>query len=155
YTSVGVTWNDIQLNSPHSGIGGNAGFGNGANSFTSLIPGGIHALAFDQQGRLIVATDEGIYRGVPYGFANSNTSANPSRVYPTGGGGGGFGGGNNNVVIPTGMTFTAINGNLQIADLTSVAADPTSRSTFYTTAANTGTALTTGGLKWTTSGLAI
>src|SRR5438876_347866 len=68
---------------------------------------------------MLVGADSGLWHGVGYGFsATANATAG------------------------RGMNFTALNGNLQIAELTSVAIDPQTLNTYYTTQYDTGQAST-------------
>ncbi len=128
YTGEGVSWYDvIQRAADSTGTG------------TSLPPE-IHALAFDPQGRLLIGTEGGLWRGVTKGYGYDFTSAGRGIL-----GGKGF--------AAAGVTLTSLNGNLQIADLTSVAIDPTKRGVFYTTQAGTGGAASSGLLQWGSEGL--
>ncbi|HEV3081146.1 MAG TPA: FG-GAP-like repeat-containing protein [Gemmataceae bacterium] len=133
YTGEGVFWYDLQTTDFGQQNVGTVPFNPQLN-----IPATIHALAFDPQGRMIVGTEGGVYRGVSQGFTYDVTS-----------GGAGIAVGLN---VPTpaenGMTFTDINGNLQIADMTSVAIDPYTRNTLDSAQAGTGWTQTTGGLVW-------
>lgn len=127
YHIVGVTWVDLESNTvvrddPMSGIG---------NTF---VPNGIHALVFDAQGRLLVGTERGIWRGLSRGFRQT---ANGLSLGPN-------------------MTFTSLNSNLQISNLTSVAVDTVDRHTFYTSQASTGMTRTTNDLfGWGTMGQSV
>jgi hypothetical protein len=122
YTPVGVLWNDLERNTTKR------------SSSTSRVPTGVDAFAMDQEGRLLIGTQAGLWRGVSFGFTAAR---------------GAFGVGRGN---GPGMVITTLNGNLQIADLTSIAVDPTNGSTLYSGQVYTGTALTTGSLTWSTSG---
>ncbi|HZT82463.1 MAG TPA: hypothetical protein VFA26_19700, partial [Gemmataceae bacterium] len=135
YNGEGVSWYDLEQ---------------GVFSGTSnkrYLPPAIHALAFDPLGRLIVATEGGVFRGQGYGFGYDFTS-----------GGGNGGGGNSSIVggqppkVP-GMTFISLNSNLQIAELNSVAIDHTQPGVYYTANVGTGTSTSTGLLQWVSSGL--
>src|SRR5205807_509735 len=112
---------------------------NGKNALDQLPPT-ITSLAFDNQGRLLVGTIGGIWRGIGFGFSYDFTSG--GRGILAGGGGPG-----NQFTVPA-MTFTSINGNLQIADLTSVAIDPFNRGVYYTTQDDTGVAGSSQPLVW-------
>ncbi|MCI0704510.1 MAG: FG-GAP-like repeat-containing protein [Planctomycetia bacterium] len=130
YTGEGVYWYDIQRATV-----------NNTFSFFELLPGAIHRIAVDPQGRLLFGTENGIYRGLPLGFGYDFTS-----------GGGGIIRGRAPEV--PGMTITELNGNLQINDLTSVSIDPTDPSRMYISAAGVGSALTPSGFtSWQTADL--
>jgi hypothetical protein len=103
------------------------------------VPPGVRALAFDSQGRLLIGTEEGIYRAVSYGVGYD---------YSSGGHGGAPGG-----VPHFTVKVSTINGNLQISDLTSASPDPLLPGRVYTTAWQTGSAITAGGLTWATAGI--
>jgi hypothetical protein len=103
------------------------------------VPNAIQDLRFDSSGRLLVATNGGIYRAVIHNFTYDVTS---------GGTGIGtlFGG------LPTpaqqNPNWTDLNGNLQISDLTSIAIDPYNRGSLFASADQTGFMQTNGGLSW-------
>src|SRR5204863_512494 len=82
---------------------------------TNLLPDTITSLTFDAQGRLLVGTSGGLIRGVALGFGYDFSSGGTGILQQ----GGGFGGGGSTFFVP-GMTFTSLNGNLQISDMTSV-----------------------------------
>jgi hypothetical protein len=177
YTGEGVYWYDLQ----EAGVGQSIlGISSRDQSIVRIqnLPGSINSLAVDSQGRVLFGTASGLYRGVPRGFGydfvggegfglggtgNDNAQGeiykkvfypaiggilaystvynvyNPTGVSP---------------ISPPGMDITSLNGNLQIADLTSVAIDPTALGTFYTSQTQTGTAFTTSGVNgWATMGL--
>jgi hypothetical protein len=105
----------------------------------AFLPTAINSLAFDPQGRLLVGTVNGIWRGIGFGFGYDYTSGGSLTgilARPQ------FG---QTQPIPPGMNFTSLNGNLQITDLTSVAVDPTTPNTFYSTQLNSGSAMTSSG----------
>jgi hypothetical protein len=132
YKGEGVFWYDLQQGTP------------GFTDFTQLrLPATIHALVFDGQGRLLVGTEGGIWRGVSQGFQYDST------------GGASVGGdrsieGDLGVASPSegGMILTDINGNLQIADITSVAIDPIDRHGLDASAASLGWSKHSGTLTW-------
>jgi hypothetical protein len=128
YKGEGVYWYDIEQLSPSSPGSVNA------------LPLVFHAMTFDTQGRLLIGTDGGLWRAVNFGygydFSSGGTGIIPSFT-----------------ATPPGPVLTAINGNLQIADLTSVAIDPASRNTLFTSETNTGTASSTAPLQWVSQGL--
>jgi hypothetical protein len=131
YTGEGVYWQDLQMNTDAISL------------FSHLeLPGVIHALVFDPQGRLLVGTEGGIWRGVDQGFTYDTTSGgafgSPGIEFELG------------VKTPNepGMLFTDLNGNLQIADEFSVAIDPNQRGGFDSAAFNLGWAKTAGTLSW-------
>jgi hypothetical protein len=135
YDGEGVYWYDIEQSRASD------------SSTRRRLPPSIHRLAFDPQGRLIIGTENGLFRGVPLGFGYDFRSSFAG-ILAGGGGGGG------QAFNPPGMTITDLNNNLQITDLTSVAIDPTDRSRFYVSAAGVGSGLTPGGLTaWQTMGL--
>ena len=141
YKGEGVYWYDLAAA--------------GVNSFgrRSFLPTSVNTIVLDPQGRLLFGTEEGIWRGVPEGFSYDYTTGTQGiGVLARGGGGGG---GGNKTPNPPGMTFTSLNGNLEIADLTSVAIDPTAPNTYYTSQLYTGTAMVSaaGPLGWVTMGL--
>ena len=136
YQGEGVYWYDIE-----QGKGSDGGMARN-------LPTAIHRIAIDPQGRLLFGTEKGLYRGTALGFSYDFSSSFAGILA----GGGGFGGGTP-AFNPAGMTITELNGNLQITDLTSVAIDPTTRGTYYISASGVGTATTTGGTAWQTSGL--
>jgi hypothetical protein len=129
----GVYWYD--LIEDESGDDGNQ----------KLLPNAITSLAYDAQGRLLVGTVGGIWRGLMLGFSYDYSSGGDGIM----GGGGGPGGG---FSVPA-MNFTAINGNLQISDLTSIAIDGTTRGAYFSTQIDTGVAATTSRLAWVSQGL--
>jgi hypothetical protein len=138
YSGEGVFWYDLQTTD--FGQENNFLGGMGSQPFNPqlLLPATIHALVFDGQGRLLVGTEGGLWRGVSQGFTYDITSAGTGIAAQLG--------------DPTpnegGMNFTDLNGNLQIADVTSVAVDPYQRNTYDDTMTSLGWARTTGGLQW-------
>jgi hypothetical protein len=106
-----------------------------------LFPANVHTLAFDAQGRLLIGTEGGLWRGVSHGFGYDFTA-------------GGIGIMASNQVFSTpGMTLTAINGNLQISEVTSVTIDPNTPGTYYTSQFGTGGAISHAPLSWVSNGL--
>src|SRR5262249_40196637 len=107
YGSEGVYWYDLEEDTT------------GAPTSTSILPGEIHSLVLDAQGRLLIGADGGIWRAntlngaYDFGFNGilsstaSNTAARP-------------------------LTLTNLNGNLQIANTLAVALDPTDPNRIYT-----------------------
>src|SRR5262249_10047986 len=57
YQKVGAFWTDLEMNTNKR---------SGNNSF---VASGIHALALDAHGRLLIGSEGGIWRGVGYGFS--------------------------------------------------------------------------------------
>jgi hypothetical protein len=132
YTGEGVFWYNIEFGTVNDVTTPNGDF----------LPGSVNNLVVDPQGRLLIGTAEGIYRGTSLGFAYDYTS------------GAFFGIINGKPPASPGMLITDINGNLQISDLTSVSIDPTNPNRLYISSAQTGSALTPGGLgAWQTDGL--
>jgi hypothetical protein len=105
----------------------------------SRLPSYVTSLAVDKQGRLVIGSEDGVWRAVYHGVG-----------YDYSGGGSGL---LNTPTSKASVSITTINGNLQIAQLTSVAADPLVPNRFYTTQLGSGSAVTSGGLTWNTSGL--
>src|SRR5262249_4610439 len=126
YTGEGVFWFDLEQ--------GQSG-GSGPRHF---LPAVIHAIAFDAQGRLLFATEGGPWRGVSRGFGYDLGSGGAGIVRAVG-------------FNPVGMTFTSLNGNLQITDVTSAALDPLDPGRILSTQAGGGTSLSTGPLQWQTT----
>jgi hypothetical protein len=127
YQGEGVFWYDLEMQT------------SGTSDFSQLqLPPVIHALTFDGQGRLLVGTDGGIWRGVNQSWTYDTTSGGTGIESLLG------------VRQPTegGMHFTDLNGNLQIADQTSVAIDPIDPHVIDSSQASLGWAQTTGGLQW-------
>lgn len=140
YVGEGVYWYDvIQKQS------GRTGYTN-TGHLKSFLPSTITSLAFDAQGRLLVGTNGGIWRGVSYGFGYDFTSG--GRGILAGGGFGGFGS-----FSTPGMTLTSLNGNLQISSISSVAIDPFQQGVYFTTQFTTGVAQSAGSLSWLSTGL--
>jgi hypothetical protein len=139
YTGEGVFWYDLQ-----TGDYGQRFFNVFGQAFGGLqLPGTINTLAFDARGRLLVGTKQGIWRGTSQGFTYDTTSGGtgvdsiPGKLSP-----------GNPTPAEGGMTFTDLNGNLQIADMTSVAIDPYNRNVLHSSMADTGWAQTNSGLTW-------
>ncbi len=128
YAGEGVYWYDIET-AQSGGLGA-----------LHLLPPDLHALAFDEQGRLVIGTDGGVWRGEDRGFGYDFSSGG-SGILP-----------GNSAFTTAGMNLTAINGNLQITGLTSVAIDPTTPGQVYTTQFGTGSADSNKTLSWTSQG---
>ena len=128
YTGEGVYWYDIEEKAS-----------NKRGNFR-LLPDAIHALTFDSQGRLLIGTEGGIWRGIAYGFGYDFTSGGQGIIR------------GKSPPIP-GMTLTAINSNLQIADVTSVAIDPVAIDRYYVTMFGAGGAGSSGLLNWASQDL--
>jgi photosystem II stability/assembly factor-like uncharacterized protein len=133
YSGEGVFWYDLQTGD----YGQGAIFGGlGGLPFTPkfTLPGVIHSLVFDSQGRLLIGTEGGIFRGNSQGFVYDYTS----------GGTGIMTSAKNNdgltfaAPIEAGMTFSDLNTNLQISDVTSVAIDPYNRNALQSSVAGIG-----------------
>src|SRR5207237_10329779 len=117
-----------------------------------LVPAVIHTLVFDPLGRLLIGTEGGLYRGVSQGWSYDTTdgAAGAGQVFTDKS--------KSDVSMETdigvstpfepGMIFTDLNGNLQIADITSVAIDPYDRHTLDSSQQSSGWARTTGSLQW-------
>ncbi len=146
YVGEGVSWYDMvaeEYEPTFSTIG------------ASNIPGQVESFTVDPLGRLLVGTSQGVYRvqdlGIGYDFSSGlnwfwGTGTGILTDVPSG------------VTDPPAATIsvTPINGNLQIANLTSVATDPLIAGQFYTAGYDTGTQSTgPGGLSvgWQTMGL--
>jgi hypothetical protein len=132
YNGEGVFWQDLEQDSSGD-----------SNVDKTLLPPIIHALVFDTQGRLLIGTDGGLWRGVNYGFGYDFSSSPGAILHgvPVAGS------------SATGhMQLTSLNGNLEISDQTSVAIDRLDPNKLFSAAASTGWAVTTGGLIWTTLG---
>jgi hypothetical protein len=135
YKGEGVFWMDLQMNA------------DAASDFTQLrLPATIHALVFDGQGRLLVGTEGGIWRGVSQGFQYDTTSGSSVSGLASIEGDLGV-----RTPFEGGMTFTDINGNLQIADMTSVTIDPIDRKGLDASIANLGWAKHSGTLTWSST----
>jgi photosystem II stability/assembly factor-like uncharacterized protein len=151
YNGEGVFWYDLQTT--------DAGQQN-TNFLTYtpqlLIPATIHSLVFDPLGRLLIGTEGGIYRGVNQGWVYDTTdgasgidtqaSLPPDKQESSI---------ETSLGVPTpsepGMIFTDLNGDLQIADVTSIAIDPYSRQTLDISLQSIGWAQTTGPLEWSST----
>jgi hypothetical protein len=134
YQGEGVFWYDLQSTDQ-------GGAAVGVSGASNQLPDSILSLAFDPTGRLLVGTQAGIWRGVTQSF-----------VYDTTSGGVGI---DAFLGTPTpfsaGMTLSDLNGNLQIADTTSVAIDPYNNNVLDSSQRDTGFARSTGGLGWLTT----
>src|SRR5262249_20711469 len=102
------------------------------SGFQTFLPSGVHALAFNNLGRLLIGTEGGLFRGISGGFAQGYLNLNTAAP---------------------GMRYTDLNGNLQIADLTSVAIDPMTRGSYYISMASNGFAVSNGLLDFSSIGL--
>ena len=131
YTGEGVYWYDLVEGA--SGTTGNL----------DLLPPTINSLAINAAGQLLVGTSGGIWLGTSLGFGYDYTS----------GGTGILAGQAGTAFSAPGMTFTAVNGNLQISDMTSVAIDPENPGVYYTSQTFTGSAVTTSAQTWESQGL--
>jgi FG-GAP-like repeat/Domain of unknown function (DUF4214) len=146
YLGEGVSWLDVTTNA----------FNNDNFNFSSFgtqgakVPPNITSVAFDSQGRIVLGTEQGIYRLVYQGTGYDFTSGGQG-ILPQGG----FDGKQlSTATVPTStIQLSQINGNLQISDLTSASLDPTIPGRVYTTQFNTGAAVSSGGLAFTSSGL--
>jgi hypothetical protein len=134
YVGEGVYWYNLEQNVVNDG----------SSKISQLVPPNIQVLTFDSQGRLLIGTDSGIWRGVSYGYGYDFTSGGQGIIRA---------GKGQSVISPPGMTITALNGNLQIADLTSVAIDPSQFGVLYATMFNLGAAGSSGVLNWTSEAL--
>jgi hypothetical protein len=92
------------------------------------LPAVIHSLEFDPHGRLLVGTEGGVFRGTLQGFSYDDTAAGYGIAALEG------------LATPRepGMIWADLNGNLQIADQTSIAQDPANRDIVHITASNLG-----------------
>ena len=113
-----------------------------------LLPPEITTLTFDAKGRLLVGTDGGIWRGVNNGMGYDFTSGGTGILAM-----GGHHGPPANNFTTAGMSFTSINGNLSISDMTGVAVDPYNVGTYYTTQVDTGGASFSPNTGWVSQGL--
>ena len=133
YTGEGVSWYAIDEASSNS------------TGPVILLPPDINALLIDPQGRLLIGTNQGIWRGTPLGFGYDWDTASPNSVLAQAQG---F----TALKVP-GMAINDLNGNLQDLDVTAVAVDPTDPSRMYISATFVGTATTESGLTgWQTIG---
>jgi hypothetical protein len=129
YTGEGVSWYDLE-----QAAADNPGS-------QQLLPNAVSAIVIDGQGRMLFGTVNGIWRGVGRGFGYDFSS----------GGTGILGGAP--APVP-GMTFTDLNGNLQITDVTGVALDPNNPGMLFTSQANGGAAFSSSGPNgWESMGL--
>ncbi len=138
YTGEGVYWYDM--------IEGASG--TTPNNPVAALPEEITSMAFDAQGRLLVGTVGGIWRGVNNGFSYDFTSGNTGILTQHGG----MHGPPPAPFSTPGMSFTSINGNLQISDMTSVAIDPTNAGSYFTTQVDTGVATDSAANGWVSDG---
>ncbi len=115
---------------------------------SAALPAEVMQITLDPQGRLLVGTEEGLWRvdvhGIGYDFTSDGDgimSAAYDAVV---------------TVLPSAtVTVSTINSNLQISDLTSVAVDPLNPSTFYASGYGTGIERTSPSnpSQWQTMGL--
>ncbi len=138
YLGEGVSWVDLTTNAFESDF---------SNQFGgATVPPDITSVAIDSQGRIVLGTEQGVYRlvyeGTGYDFTSGGDGiiVQKAAANPVGPGMG--------RITPPNSTIklTSINGNLAIADLTSVAIDPSIPGRYYTTEYNTGTASITDGV---------
>jgi FG-GAP-like repeat len=134
YQGEGVYWYDM--------IEGQSG----KNGKLTQLPGEITSMTVDSQGRLLIGTVGGIWRGVNNGFGYDFTSGNTGILN-------GSGHHAAPTFAPPAMSFTSINGNLQISDMTSVAIDPDIVGSFFTTQVDTGVASYNPTDGWVSQGL--
>src|SRR5262249_10217801 len=128
---------------------------------SASLPAQVLHLSVDLEGRLLVGTEEGLYRvnvhaiGYDYTSENNGILSAPWEPSPA--------------AIAAGLpsppadfprtpaaVVTTLNGNLQIADLTSVAVDPVDPTIFYSSSYGTGlerTSISGGLLAWQTMAL--
>ncbi len=113
YNGEGVAWYDVEQHQINGVPINNSGS-------TERFPPTVTSLKFDSLGRLLIGTNGGIWRaanlGVPYDFTSGGKGIVPGNPSST-----------------PGFKVSALNGNLQIADLTSVAIDPTMTGMYYVT----------------------
>ena len=147
YTGEGVYWYDLQFGTLNDTFGPDF-----ATPPPLNVPTGFNELMFDSQGRLLVASESGIYRGTTLGLSGYDYTSNGLGLL------GGDGASQFDPLYPLppsppGMQINAINGNLQIADVTGAGLDPTTGK-LYTSQVYSGTATSASGpLSWTSSGL--
>ncbi len=138
YIGEGVSWTDLSTNA----------FNNNFSFGGALAPPNITSVAIDAQHRIIFGTEQGLYRLVYQGTGYDFTSGGNGIIAQ----GGATGKMPSTATVPSStIQLTAINGNLQIADLTSVAIDPSIPGRFYTTQFNTGAALIASGVNSATT----
>jgi hypothetical protein len=147
YTGEGVYWYDLQFGTL------NDTFGPDFSAPPPLtVATGFNGMMFDSQGRLLIATESGLYRGTTLGLSGYDYTSNGLGLL------GGDGASQFDPLYPLppsppGMQINAINGNLQIADVTGAGLDP-STGKLYTSQVYSGTATSgSGPLGWTSSGL--
>jgi hypothetical protein len=128
YLGEGVSWLDLTKNS----------FNNTFSFFNpDGLPPNITAVAIDAQNRIVFGTQQGLFRLVYHGTGYDYTSGGTGVVTER------FPG----ATVPTStIQLSAINGNLQTTDVTSVAVDPTIPNRFYTTQFGTGASVIAGGV---------
>jgi photosystem II stability/assembly factor-like uncharacterized protein len=137
YQGEGVFWFDMQLNESGGPI----------PTYNQLrLPATINTLTFDANGRMVVGTAGGIWRATTTGYIYDVTSGGAPSIESEAG---------ENLPREPSVNFTDLNGNLQIGDQVSVAADPINRGAYDAAFANLGFAQTTGGLpnslQWVTT----
>jgi hypothetical protein len=131
YTGEGVSWYDI---------------GQGVYDSTNLtlpnqlLPSNIYSLAVDPHGRLLIGSGGGLFRvvssGYGYDYSSGSSTANPKI--------GLLGLLQGMTAPPVNVTITSVSGNLQIAEETSVAIDPTQPGVYYASLVGGGSAASTG-----------
>src|SRR5262249_42667871 len=135
YTGEGVAWFDLET-------------GDQGQQFVDFnfqqrfkLPAVIHHLQFDPQGRLVVSTEGGIYRGLIQGFTYDTTSGGAGIAALEG------------FATPNqpGMNFSNLNGNLQIADVLSVANDAYIRGQIDASQTSIGFTQTASSLAWSST----
>jgi hypothetical protein len=142
YSPVGMPWVDLENNISNDFV---FSFFNALpTTIPNRLPSTIHSLVVDPQGRLLIGTDGGLWRSNSVGFADARPNDQLDATGLTR---------NTLPIQESNLTLTALNGNLQIADLNSVAVDPNNRNIFYTGQAGTGFAETAGPLTWQSMGL--
>jgi hypothetical protein len=137
YIGEGVYWYDLVAQN------------SAGNGFGAALPGAIHSFAIDAQGRLIIGSETGVWRGVTRGFGYDFTSGDGSFIppgvlatkstYPL-------------FVNPPALALTNLNANLQDLDQTSVAIDPTHPGVYYSSSFGNGTSVSSGSLTWSNTG---
>ena len=154
YAGEGVYWYDIQEGGDNQSnlLNPSLSPSSANNIRIQNMPGSVDSITIDPKGRVLFGTSEGLYRGLDRGFGYDFTTGNGN--YSGGSGGILADDGVATYAAPLGMDLTQLNGDLQIADLTSVAIDPTASGVYYTSETQTGSAVTTSGVNgWQTMGL--
>ncbi len=137
YTGEGVYWYDLQEASSNSSrivqLSTNPAVND--NVRFQQMPGSINTIGIDPSGRVLFGTVVGLYQIAPQGFGYDFTSGSPFGILATEQ--------PNYKINPPAVT--ELNSNLQISDLTSVAIDPTTFGSYYTSQSQTGTANSSAG----------